>query len=406
MRNPIKIWLEDANSAPDTRYVDTCDGIRAFAILLVGWFHIWQQSWLFPGLNLFGREISFDPIVRSGYIWVDLMILVSGFCLYLPWARLRETGGKAPNALDFYVRRLTRIHPSYLLAVGVMIVVTQALHVYSSQAFAFQDAVTHLTYTHTFFYNSYYASNLGGTLWTMAIEMQFYLLFPLLARLFIRLPMLMFAAMVSTALIFRAYVGASFADISLYFNQLPAYLDTFACGMAAAAIHVRLSKTKHNAFTRVLCTAGSIAVVGMLLSIASAQSGCLDTEAIRMGQMNRRLAMGVLGALLLILSANAGLVFRKIFSNPITRFVSAVSMQFYIWHQTLAVYILQYRIVPSEFENPNYSGDHLWQQRYTFVCFFASFALAALLTYGFERPVGRMLQNRWIMYRKKRADRT
>ena len=88
--NPFKAWLEDARRAPDVRHVDTCDGIRAMAILIVGWFHIWQQSWLYPSLTVLGREISFDPLVRSGYMWVDLMILISGFCLFLPWVRARE----------------------------------------------------------------------------------------------------------------------------------------------------------------------------------------------------------------------------------------------------------------------------------------------------------------------------
>ena len=114
-----------------------------------------------------------------------------------------------------------------------------------------------------------------------------------------------------------------------------------------------------------------------------------------MGQMNRRLIMGMLGGSLLVLSAHAGLVVRKLLSNPVTRFVSAVSMQFYISHQSLAVWILQARLVPSEYETPNYAGDLAWQKQYTFVCFALAFALSALFTFGFERPVARALQRAW-----------
>lgn len=81
-----------------------------------------------------------------------------------------------------------------------------------------------------FFFNTYYATNLGGALWTLAVEMQFYLLFPLLARAFLRMPALTFAGMVGISLAFRGFVGAHFADVGMYFNQLPAYLDVFACG--------------------------------------------------------------------------------------------------------------------------------------------------------------------------------
>lgn len=94
--NPIRGWLADARQNPDTRHVDTCDGVRALAILIVAWYHIWQQSWLYPNLTIGGKTVSFDPLVRSGYIWVDIMILISGFCLYLPWARL--TVGEAGKA--------------------------------------------------------------------------------------------------------------------------------------------------------------------------------------------------------------------------------------------------------------------------------------------------------------------
>lgn len=48
--------------------------------------------------------------------------------------------------------------------------------------FLLRDLVSHLTYTQMFAYDTYYATNLGGALWTLALEMQLYLLFPLLAR--------------------------------------------------------------------------------------------------------------------------------------------------------------------------------------------------------------------------------
>ena len=389
--NPIRGWLADARKNPDTRHVDTCDGVRALAILIVGWYHIWQQSWLYPNLTVFGREISFDPLVRSGYIWVDIMILISGFCLYLPWARLEaDEAGQSP--LAFYEKRLARVHPSYLLTIAVMFGAALATRAYGgNRAFMLRDVLSHLTYTQMFAYDTYYATNLGGSLWTLALEMQFYLIFPLLARAFRRRPALTFTAMVGLALAARGYIAAAHSDVSLYFNQLPAYLDTFALGMAAALAHMRLSRVKHGAGLRLICSAATLAALWLLYCTAKVQAGCPSTEAIRLGQMNRRLTMGLLGATLLVASANAGWIVRHILANPATRFVSAVSMQFYIWHQTLAVWLVQSRIIPSEFANPNYDGDLIWQKQYTFACFAAALLLAALLTYGFERPVSRRL---------------
>lgn len=392
--NPFKAWLDDARRAPDVRHVDTCDGIRAMAILIVGWFHIWQQSWLYPSLTVFGREISLDPLVRSGYMWVDIMILISGFCLFLPWVRAREEGRPLPATGDFYARRLMRIEPSYLLALAIMAAVAIVRGAYRSRADMAQDLLAHLTYTHTFFYKTYYATPLGGALWTLAIEMQLYLLFPLLARAFLRLPATTLAAMVGVSLAFRGWVAANVEDVSLYFNQLPAYLDTFALGMAAAVAHVRLSGKRHGALQRLLCSALSVLMLMLLWRVARRQASCPGTEAIRLGQMANRLSMGLLGAGLLLCSAHAGLLLRKVFSNPLTRFVSSVSMQFYIWHQTLAVWLLESGLIPSQSATPNYDGEHVWQLAFTAACFIGAFAVAALLTYGFERPAAKALGRR------------
>ena len=113
-----------------------------------------------------------------------------------------------------------------------------------------------------------------------------------------------------------------------------------------------------------------------------------STMNLRIGETVRRIDL-LYG--LLVASANAGWVVRHILSNPVTRFVSSVSMQFYIWHQTLAVWLLRARIIPSVSATPNYDGELLWQKRYTFVCFAVALLLAALLTYGFERPASRRL---------------
>ncbi|MBR4038700.1 MAG: acyltransferase [Clostridia bacterium] len=393
--NPIRRWLSDAKAQPSLKYVDTCDGLRTMAVLIVAWFHIWQQSWLFPGFYLFGKDISLDPLVRSGYIWVDMMILISGFCLYLPWARMRHEGGEPMRPLDFYVRRFVRIHPSYLLTIAIMFSVAMATNAYYYRAHMIRDLVSHLTYTHMFFYDAYYSSNLGGALWTLAVEMQFYLLFPLIARAFYRLPATTFAAMVAISLCFRGWVSVNIQDVALYFNQLPAYLDTFALGMMAASIHAWLSRRRHNALTRVLCSALSICVLMVLWQVLRRQAGSPNVEAIRLGQMSNRLAMGMLGAAFLVFSANAGLVLRRILGNPLTKFFSGISFQFYIWHQTIAVWLITYRVIPSEYENPNWEGDPVWQIQYTIACFVLSILVSAVLTYGFERPVAKKLQAMW-----------
>ena len=135
------------------------------------------------------------------------------------------------------------------------------------------------------------------------------------------------------------------------------------------------------------------------------KAGNPNVDMIRLGQMNNRLAMGLLGGGFLLMSANAGMILRRIFANPVTQFISAVSLQFYIWHQTIAVWLITYRVIPSAYENPNWEGDARWQMRYTIACFGISLIVAAALTYGFERPIARALQRRYDARKTKKEQK-
>ena len=158
-------------------------GFRALMVLAVVNYHIWQQSWLSQRVSLLGLSTDFDFFTRSSYLFVDGMILLSGFLLYLPYARQTLEGTPVPKTGRFYLNRLLRIVPSYLAAVLLALVcfaLPQGAYV-TSGAMA-KDVAAHLTFTFLFWPETYLYTPLNAALWTIAVEMQFYLLFPFLAR--------------------------------------------------------------------------------------------------------------------------------------------------------------------------------------------------------------------------------
>ena len=173
---------------PKKEYIAAADLLRVFSVGLVACFHIWQQSWLDPGFSVAGAYFDLQRIVRRGYMAVDLMLLLSGFLLYLPVARAARVGTPMPDTKDFYLRRAARILPSYLAAVGVALAFALA----GGRTFASlrKDLLAHLTFTHTFWRETYLWTALNAGLWTLAVEMQFYLLFPPLSRAFRKKPWL------------------------------------------------------------------------------------------------------------------------------------------------------------------------------------------------------------------------
>ncbi len=387
--NRLKQWYLRQTDEQQGR-IPALDGVRTLLVLLIGWYHIWQQSWLTPRITLPWRTISLDAMVRSGYLWVDGLLLLSGFLLYLPYAQAREERKKLPRILPFYKRRALRIVPSYYLSILVMLLfvaIPQAR--YASFEAGAKDVLAHVTFTHTLFPFSYTGTPLNGALWTLGVEVQFYLLFPFLARAFLRKPVLTYVGMAAVAFAYRAYVS-TLPDTTMLINQLPAFFDVYANGFVAASAYVAIKKrVKQDGWTRALFTGMLLVAVFALIQLAKGQASENGMDAIRLGQMNRRYILSCALSLAMLGAAFAPSGVRFTLGNPVTRVLSAVSFQFYIWHQVFAVRLRQWGFPPSQSLAPNMDGDVSWQIRYTFCCFAGALLIAALVTYLFEQPIAK-----------------
>ncbi len=371
-------------------HADAGDFLRVASVGLVGWFHIWQQSWLNPDLHLFGRSFRIYPLVACGYMFVDLMLLLSGFLLMLGWQ-----AGRNRRARDFYIARAARILPSYLLCIAIMLFAFALPgRLYRSPGAMWKDLLAHLSFTHNFFYDTYLATPLNGVLWTLAVEVQFYLIFPLLARAFDRAPVRTWGCMVALAMLIRLTIILYAEDSAIYFNRLTAMLDVYANGMLAAHIYRRLAKKPQSARRAWLSTALTILAVVGVYRILCAQHLRSGTENIRMGQMLWRFPLSALGCVFLVCGSRSIRLMRALFSNRVVCFLSSLSFNFYIWHQFLAVKLKAWRIPYYEGVNPNQAGLQPWQNRYTLICFVGSLALSLLITYLVEKPCARWIKRR------------
>ncbi|MBQ6960806.1 MAG: acyltransferase [Clostridia bacterium] len=387
-------YFRSFQRTPDERHIDTLDGIRVLIILIVGWFHIWQQSWFSPSFFIGKTYISLDFLLRSGYMWVDGMLLLSGFLLYLPYTR---SGSKLPEAVPFYKRRLVRILPSYLLCVAFFFAAACFEGRYTTVLDAIKDLAAHLTFTHTFFYFSYLGSPINGVLWTLAVEVQFYLLFPLVARCFQKKPLITYIVMAAAAFGYRYYVGATKTDTSMWFNQLPAFLDVYANGFVAASAFAALRKQlgeRVDGKVKVFFTAVVAVCVCLLMQIARAQAGSSGYDMIRQGQMDRRFSFTAVLGCLMVCSAFSCTALRFLLGNRVMRYLAAISFQFYMYHQWIAVTLKEMKFIPSASETPWSSWDQVWQVSFTVLSFVLAIILATLITYLFERPVARALRRK------------
>ena len=292
------------------------DGLRTWMIFLVSWYHIWQQSWLTPRIG----SLSLDFLVRSGYIWVDGTILLSAFLLFLPYARHAAGDGPLPDARSFYRRRVRRILPSYY-CILLLVFFTIALpwRLYASGPYLVKDLATHFTFTFPFFYDTYVATPLGAASWTLAIEVQAYLLFPLLARAVLRRPVLTLGCMILTTFSFRAWCLWGLQDYTMVVNQLLNFGDVYALGILSAILYVRLRQNharlaeqkKRRLLWESAATVCFFLVLWVLLRLLRLQAASSGYPQLQARQMTLRPAFALCFAGLILCCSFCLTLFRK-----------------------------------------------------------------------------------------------
>jgi peptidoglycan/LPS O-acetylase OafA/YrhL len=353
------------------------DGLRGLAILLVFGYHTWLFSWYTP-------PPPFDVLARTGYLGVDLFFLISGFCLFFPYARHALEAGAQQTVRTFAHRRFIKIVPSYLLALGVTLAV--ALPVYMKASESVQPLAQHLFFIENFFDDHFGPVN--SVFWSLGIEVQFYLIFPLLAALFAPRPVLAATAMVVAALAYRYGFAGCCLDHELVMRQLPAFLDVFAFGMLAAYAFVYARK--HFAAWIVerqfaLTLLALILVVVVFELLVSANAVQYDLNGREHWNLAGRTALGGVIAGLLVASCFAQRWWRFLIGNPVLVFLSVVSYNLYLWHTLIELWLLHHHLPPSSL--PSTHDDDAWKPWFIALSILLCVGISAAITYFIERPL-------------------
>ncbi len=162
---------------PARSHIPSLDGVRALAILLVVVVHAFYRG---PESGLVGLPAQ---VVMFGWSGVDLFFVLSGFLIT---SILLEAKGKPRFFRDFYVKRFGRIFPLYY---GILIAFPLLLLVDSSKV----QAMVENYLAHWWVY-PLFLSNLGelfnwnlnnpmSPAWSLAVEEQYYLVWPTLVFL-------------------------------------------------------------------------------------------------------------------------------------------------------------------------------------------------------------------------------
>src|SRR5207244_4887890 len=154
--------------------ISVLDGVRGVAVLMVIVFHVNRVT----GDNLWNQAANplASSISTAGGIGVTLFFVLSGFLLFMPFAKALLFKTNWPLAGVFYMRRVLRILSAYYVSLFLIIL-------FQHPEYLHRDHLKNLALFLTFFMDSTRATfrQLNGPYWTLATEWQFYMLLPLIA---------------------------------------------------------------------------------------------------------------------------------------------------------------------------------------------------------------------------------
>ncbi|MBN3812684.1 acyltransferase [Paraburkholderia sp. Ac-20347] len=168
------------------------DALRGFAALLVAYFHCRQVTWI--GMGAFhqthaslaspGTIAAWLTLpVAWGSAGVPIFFVISGYCIHRSGAaRLLANPGFQLDAKQFWLRRFVRIYPVLLAALALTFVADSISLTMTPVSHKILDIGPQAFLVNLLSLQGVAGKTYGsnGALWTLSLEVQFYLLYPLL----------------------------------------------------------------------------------------------------------------------------------------------------------------------------------------------------------------------------------
>ncbi len=303
---------------PNSTYRPEIDGLRAIAVLAVVLFH------------------AFPSILKGGFIGVDIFFVISGYLISKNITA--ELASNSFSLSDFYRRRIKRIFPALALVLSTCL----AFGWFALLASEYKQLGSHTAAGAGFVSNivlwreSGYFDNASETkpllhLWSLGIEEQFYIFWPLLLLIIWKLRF-------NTTFFISTFILLSFST-NIFFIQndsVAAFYSPFArawellCGALIAQVEAQLtnklsvSQSLERSLKNLLAALGSILLAIGFLTISKHQPF-----------PNWIALLPTLGTCFVILAGTTSWLSQKILKRSVLVWLGLISYPLYLWHWPL-----------------------------------------------------------------------
>ena len=297
------------------KYIAALDGLRAIAVILVFLYH--SGFTLLPG----------------GFVGVDIFFVLSGFLItQIVWQTVKN---ERFSYFEFMIRRANRLLPVYFLVISVVVVLSYFLllpHEYKelskSAIFSSTFLTNHYFLAQLDYFNPDSKSQLFLHTWSLSVEWQFYLLYPIVLAFSIRknIQLLVISLLFVSSLIFSIYL--SYQNSSAAFYILPSRVWEFLAGGLIAIAYNRgiLFYVKSK----------TIGWVGLVVIVGCA--ALINEDMVFPGFWVLLPVTGSIFVMLSILNGNCCRL-NTVLSNKLMVVIGKMSYSIYLWHWPILLFL-------------------------------------------------------------------
>jgi peptidoglycan/LPS O-acetylase OafA/YrhL len=350
---PIDAGKED-RAAHGLPIVPAFDGYRAFAILAIVFFHVIGFSGVLAGSTSTPGD---QLIVAIGGWVVNVLFIVSGFVVFLPTV---ARGGDLGSVSAYALRRAARLVPAFWLMLVILLALIAWLPDNGTPFPSLRDITLNFSgmqdIASVFLTDFQGGFGINGAIWTLTLEISFYIVLPFIASSYFRRPWLGLAIAAAIAVGWR--VGfAHVADLAsligaeptpqrateLRFSTqglLPSWGFSFAAGMTGAWVYVRAQKIDAERVQRLARYALAVALPVLVLFGYLAGHYAVGNQRVLAGLLGQRNAFIYLGytaslaTLMVALTLTPGR--QRPFALPFARSLGDISYGVFLIHLVIA----------------------------------------------------------------------
>jgi len=313
-----------------TTYVPQIDGLRFLALLPVLFWHSGLRGLRFSNAAAGGDAAVGLP---HGHIGVYLFFFVSGYIIAYPFFKKGMQ-----NIGTFYARRISRLHLPYLIAIFLCFVALSLSHYHPANAPSFngqkdislvESLFASAFYLHGLLFNS--PPKLNPPAWSLEIEIQFYLIAPLIFLLISKVkesvfPILLFVT-ISLAIL-SLYLNVTFGHYGWHNRTVIGYLYIFVLGIAFGYYSVT-----DNPFVK---PAKWLFDIGFATGIAIwVYTGYLEQQKLGISGYINLYFCQLVAIPLIYLGAARGIIFRRVLAWPWLCILGGMCFSIYLVHVPL-----------------------------------------------------------------------